>query len=355
MTPLTASRAALIALVVTFAAPASAQDVVLEPRIFEAEDFALESGATLDPLVVEYATLGEAERDAEGRIVNAVIVPHGWSGDYAQTVTLAKDLVGAGKPIDTDRFHVIFPTALGSPGSSAPSTSGLGPDFPVYTVGDMVATQKALLDHLGVGRLRGVAGISMGGFQTLSWVTKYPDMMDWAIPIAASPSMKGRNLGVFGLMSHQITSDPTYMEGRYEEQPREAMRRGFMSTYLFYFGPGFYDANFADVEAAVKGLQNAGLGSENMDANDIVWRNKAMFAFDVSDALPEATVPMLVIGTLEDELFPPEEELKPIAYAAPGAEVFTFSSTLGHVGSAVHIGRAEAAIRAFLKRVEGDG
>ncbi len=355
MTPVTASRAALVALVAALSAPAAAQDVALEPLTFEAQDFALESGATLETLVVQYATLGEADRDAEGRIINAVIVPHGWSGDYAQTVTLAKDLVGAGKPIDTDRFHVIFPTALGSPGSSAPSTSGPGPDFPDYTIGDMVATQRALLDHLGVAHLRGVVGISMGGFQTLAWVTKYPDMMDWAIPIAASPSMKGRNLGVFGLMSHQITSDPAYMDGRYEEQPREAMRRGFMSTYLFYFGPGFYDANFTDVDAAVKGLQNAGLGSEKMDANDIVWRNKAMFAYDVSDALPEARVPMLVIGTLEDELFPPEEELKPIAYAAPAAKVFTFSSPLGHVGSAVHIGRADAAIRAFLERVDGEG
>lgn len=341
------------AVLLGLAAPAAAQEAIsLEPQTFTAENFQLQSGEALTQLVVEYATLGEPERDADGDITNAVLIPHGWSGDYSQTVTLAKDLVGPGKPIDPAEYYVIFPSALGTPGSSAPSTSGMGADFPEYTIGDMAASQKALLDHLGVQHLRGVLGISMGGQQTLQWITQYPDMMDWAIPIAASPKMKGRNLGIFGLMNHQITSDPAYQDGRYAEQPRAAMRRAFMSTYLFYFAPGFYDDNITTADEAIQVLQDAGLGSEKMDANDIVWRNKAEFTFDVSDELPNVSVPVLVIGVVEDELFPLETELLPIAYAVPGAEVFTYSSPLGHVGSAVHIGRAADAIRGFLDRLD---
>jgi homoserine O-acetyltransferase len=205
--------------------PAQAQEKIeLTPETFTTQDFKLGSGEVLPELTIQYATLGEPVSNDAGDITNAVLIPHGWSGDYSQTVTIAGDLAGPGKAIDTDRYFVIFPTALGSPGSSAPSTSGMGPDFPDYTVGDMVESQKALLDHLGVSKLRGVSGISMGGMQTLAWITRYSDKMDWAIPIAASPSIKGRNLGIFGLMSHQITSDPAYADGNYSEQPREAMQ-----------------------------------------------------------------------------------------------------------------------------------
>jgi homoserine O-acetyltransferase len=329
-----------------------AQEVKLVPQVYRIKDFKLQSGEVLPEMLVEYATLGEPKKDAAGNITNAVINAHGWSGNYAQTIKLAKDLAGAGKPLDPARFYLIFPTALGSPGSSSPSTSGLGAKFPTYTMSDMVAAQYRLVtEHLGVKHLAGVTGISMGGYQTMQWITQYPDMMDWAIPIATSSKADGRTIGIFGVMSYTIKSDPAYQGGRYTAQPKDAMRRAFMGTYLWYFGAEHYQAQYKTEADALKGLENAGLGSDTMDANDIVWRNNAMATYNVAGALSKVKAKVLVVGVDEDELFPPKLAEQPIADGIPGARAYYFSSPLGHIGSAVHVGRASAAINQFLASV----
>jgi homoserine O-acetyltransferase len=325
----------------------------LKPEYFRVADFKLQSGAVLKEMVVEYATLGEPRRDAAGNIVNAVINPHGWSGNYAQSVTIAKDMVGPGRPLDPGKYFIIFPTALGSPGSASPSVSGLGPRFPRYSVADMVAAQHRLVtEKFGIRKLAGVIGASMGGYQTLQWITQYPDMMGWAVPIAASRKHDGRNLGIFGMMSYNIRTDPAYMNGEYKEQPREGMRRGFMGTYLWYFGTAFYDAQYKTEEQALKGLQDAGLGSDKMDANDIIWRNLAMASYDVTANLPKVKAKVLVVGVVEDELFPPKEAIQPIADGIAGSKVFLYESALGHLGCAVHIGKANEAILRFIAEAE---
>ncbi len=152
---------------------AAAQGQLVKPEYFRASDFKLQSGQTLKDLVVEYATLGEPRRDATGSIVNAVISSHGWSGNYLQNMTLAKDMIGPGKPLDSGKYFIIFPTALGSPGSSSPSASGMGATFPSYAVSDMVSAQHRLItEKYGIKKLAGVIGPSMGGYQTLQWITR---------------------------------------------------------------------------------------------------------------------------------------------------------------------------------------
>ena len=300
---------------------------------------------------VEYATFGMAKKDPSGNITNAVVFAHGWSGNYSQ-VKLLKGALGPGKTIDPEKYFFICPTALGSPGSSSPSVSGLGPRFPKYSVADMVAAQYLLVtQHLKIKHLAGVMGPSMGGFQTLQWITDYPDMMDWAIPIATGPSFAGRNVGVFGLMSEMVKSDPAYMDGNYKEQPKAGMRLAFMNTYLFYFTPAFFKSKFKTPKAVMKGLENAGLGSNKMDANDIIWRNDAMLQYDVSAKLPTVKAKTMVVGVNEDELFPPADEFRPIAYAIPGATLFAYNSILGHLACALQIGLADKAMVGFLKKV----
>jgi homoserine O-acetyltransferase/O-succinyltransferase len=332
--------------------PSRAQaPAVQTPQVVELPDFRFASGEMLPKLVVQYATIGTPRRDAAGNIVNAILNPHGWSGDYSQTIRLAKDLIGPGRLLDPERYFIVFPTAVGSPGSFAPSTSGLGPKFPKYAVQDMVTAQHRLVtEHLGIRRLAGVVGISMGGFQTLQWATQYPDMMDWAIPITAHYKNSGRNIGIFGVMSYTIRTDPAYREGRYTEQPREAMRRAFMGTYLWFFGERFYDAQFKTEADALKGL--AGLGSDRMDANDIVWRNDALNTFNLEKEMSKVKAKVLVVGVEEDELFPGNEAIRPLAAAIPGARSFVYSSPLGHVGGAVHIAKAMPAMVEFVQEVE---
>ena len=213
---------------------AAAQPAEPEPSYFLVKDFRLQSGEVINEMIVEYGTIGTPRRDTDGNITNAVVMPHGWSGDYKQYL-LFKGLIGPGLPLDTDKYYVITPTALGSPGSSSPSVSGLGPKFPKYTLVDMIAAQHWLVtEHLKIEHLAGVVGASMGGMQTLVWITRYPDFMDWAIAMATGPANIGRNAGIFGLMNLVIQADPAYMNGNYREQPRVGMEKAFMGVYLSY-------------------------------------------------------------------------------------------------------------------------
>ncbi len=339
----------LLSLVVVTAlglSPAMALD--LTPEYYVVKDFKLVSGAVLQEMKIEYAVHGTPKKDAAGKITNAVVFCHGWSGNYNQ-INIVKGVIGPGKSVDPERFFYIFPTALGSPGSSCPSVSGSGPDFPKYTIADMIAAQYLLVkDHLKIDHLAGVMGLSMGGFQTLQWITDHPEMMDWAIPIATGPACVGRNVGVFGLMSELVRSDPSYQGGRYQTQPKSGMRLAFMSTYLFYFTPEFFASKFKTPTEVMKGLENAGLGSEKMDANDIIWRNEAMMAYDVRAKLPFVKAKTLVVGVNSDELFPPEDELRPIAYGLPGAKLFAYDSVFGHLGCALDAAKADKAMVDFI-------
>lgn len=331
---------------------ATAQPAEPQPSYFLVKDFRLQSGEVIDEMIVEYGTIGTPRRDADGNITNAVVMPHGWSGDYKQYL-LFKGLIGPGLPLDTDKYYVITPTALGSPGSSSPSVSGLGPDFPKYTVVDMIAAQHRLVtEHLKIEHLAGVVGASMGGMQTLVWITRYPDFMDWAIVMATGPAIIGRNAGIFGLMNLVIQADPAYMNGIYREQPKVGMEKAFMGVYLWYFTAAYFQQKYATNDALMQGLKDIGIGSSKMDANDIIWRNEAMTSYDVRSDLANVKARTLVIGVDSDELFTPNEDVLPIVDGIAGAALFTYDSIAGHIGIAIDIGKASTAITQFLAAQE---
>ena len=342
----------MVALCLAWEGQVWAQEFNVKPEYYVVKDFKLQSGEVLPEMKIEYGTLGTPQKDSSGDIINAVVWCHGWSGNYLQGTTGYKGIFGKGKPMDPEKYFIIFPTALGSAGSSSPSVSGLGPKFPKYTMSDIVAAQYLLItEHFRIKHLLGVAGGSMGGHQTLQWITQYPDMMDWAIPIATGPSTTGRNVGIWSLMSEAIKADPAYMDGNYKEQPRNGLRRAFQGTYLWYFAPAYYQVQFRTPEAVMKGLENAGLGSAKMDANDIIWRNYAMVSYDVRADLPRVKAKTLVVGVNTDELFPPAEEFIPVVMGIPGAKLIAFDSIFGHVGNAQEIDKANPAILEFLNQV----
>jgi homoserine O-acetyltransferase len=325
-----------------------AQEFELTPQYYNVKGFKLKSGEVIEDLKIEYATLGTAKKDSQGNVTNAVVFCHGFSGNYAQ-IKLLKGMVGPGKPFDTDRFFFILPTAIGSPGSSCPSISGLGPKFPKYTVADMISSQYLLVtQHLKIKHLAGVAGASMGGFQTLQWITMYPDFMDWAIPIATSSKSIGRLLGRSVALVEIIKLDPAYQGGYYKEQPKKGMEVYFMGAYLWYFAHDYYAQKWKTKEELLKGLKDVGLGSAKADANDTIWREEALMNYDVAELLPSVKAKTLVIGVNDDELFPPSS-FKAIAEAIPGAKMFSYDSILGHLGCALHLTKASQSIVEFLK------
>ena len=168
----------------------------------------LSLGGRLNSAQLCYVTLGSLNAAAD----NTILILHGYTsshrfvvpGDPDAAEGSWADLVGPGKAIDTDRYFVVSPNALGSsygstgPGSDNPMTNTTyGPEFPALQFEDMVTAQRQLLDHLGVKHLKAVIGLSMGGFEAFQWAVQYPDEMDKVILVPHGP-----------MGQHQCTNQP---------------------------------------------------------------------------------------------------------------------------------------------------
>jgi homoserine O-acetyltransferase len=90
------------------------------------------------------------------------------------------------------------------------------------------------------------------------------------------------------------------------------------------------------------------LEGANSDANNIIWQNEATMIYDVSEELHKIKARTLVIGINQDQYFPPDTDVIPLAKSIQGSELFLYDSVLGHVGSS-EIKIAEQVINDFLK------
>ena len=165
-----------------------------------AQPLALRSGASLADYRLAYETYGtlNAARSNAVLVCHALNASHHVAGTHAGKAKSEgwwDNLVGPGKPLDTDRFFVIGVNNLGScfgstgPMDLNPATGrAWGADFPVVTVEDWVDAQARLLDALGIARLAAVLGGSLGGMQALDWSLRYPQRLGHCIAIATAPN-----------------------------------------------------------------------------------------------------------------------------------------------------------------------
>ncbi|UDY23651.1 homoserine O-acetyltransferase MetX [Nocardioides sp. Kera G14] len=170
----------------------------------------LSHGTDLAPVEVSYATYGTLTEARD----NAVFIAHALTGD-AHAEEWWPTMVGPGRPVDTDRFFVICPNLLGGcrgttgPSSTNPST-GLpwGLDFPLISMRDVVMVHRALLEHLGVERLHGAVGGSLGGMQLLQWASDAPGQIGRAVLVAASARLSAQNIALSHVARQAILRDP---------------------------------------------------------------------------------------------------------------------------------------------------
>lgn len=303
------------------------------------DDMILESGARLGPVTVAYETYGRLSPARD----NAILIAHAFSGDAHAAGRSADDetdkvgwwdfLIGPGKGIDTDRYFVICANILGScmgttgPSSLNPATGRpYGLDFPMVTIGDMVETQKRLLDYLGVDRLLSVIGGSVGGMQTLEWCQRYPQMVRSAIPIATTMRHSALAIAFNEIARQAIMADPNWNRGDYYggQSPDlglavarmvghvtylsdEAMRRKFgrrlQDKSDFSFG---FDADF-QVESYLR--HQGSKFVRRFDANSLLYITRAADYFDMTqrpDSVGKNQIQTkyLVISYSSDWLYP---------------------------------------------------
>lgn len=180
----------------------------------------LEHGARLDHVEVAYETWGELSPARD----NVVFVVHALTGDShaAGDGGWWENLIGPGKAVDTDRFHVICPNILGGcqgttgPSSIDPATGkAWGMRFPLLTVRDLVTVHRRLLERLGIDRLHTAIGGSLGGMQVLQWVLDDPEAIDRAVVVAASSQLSAQNIAFSAVARDAIFRDPDFQDGDY--------------------------------------------------------------------------------------------------------------------------------------------
>ena len=302
---------ALLAVLVTLAAPVSAADFPAPVEgDFVVRNFAFGTGETLPVLNLHYRTIGTPQRDASGVVRNAVLILHGTggTGQAFLSQTFGGVLFGAGQPLDATRNFIILADGIGHGKSSKPS-DGLHAKFPKYTYDDMVRAQHALLvDGLKVNHLRLVLGTSMGAMHCWVWGEMYPDFVDGLVPLASVPTqIAGRNRVMRAMIMSSITSDPAWKNGEYTEQPKQGLTGAVNLLMMMTSSPIGWHRSAPTRDAADKWYADqvkARLAAN--DANDMLYQFDSSRDYDPSPNLEKITARLLAINSADDVVNPPE-------------------------------------------------
>lgn len=277
---------------------------------FIIHDFHFRSGETLPELRMHYLTFGTPQRDASGKVRNAILILHGTTGTGAQFLRseFASELFPKGQPFDVSRYYLIIPDGIGHGQSSKPS-DGLHAKFPRYGYLDMIEAQRRLLvDGLGVNHLRLVFGTSMGGMHCWLWGEQYPDFMDALMPMASLPTqISGRNRIWRRVVIDSIRGAPDWQNGDYQTQPY-GLKTAAEELYLMGSNPAIQTRLMPTLEKA-DAVLNAYVTSfpTNHDANDVLYAVEASHDYDPAPGLEKIKVPLLAINSADDLINPPDQ------------------------------------------------
>ena len=351
------------------------------------EPLKLDCGETLEHVDIAYESWGTLNEDK----TNVVLVCHALTGDqFAGSPNPVTGrpawwtrIVGPGKAVDTDRFHVIATNVLGGcmgttgPASKAPDGKPYGTRFPVITIADMVRAQRAFIEALGIDSLFCVIGGSMGGMQALEWAAQAPDQVFTSVPIATSASHSAQNIAFYEVGRQAIMADPDWCEGHYlaeGKRPSRGLAIARMAAHITYvsesalkrkFDRGLqdrertsfsFDADF-QVESYLRYQGNSFV--DRFDANSYLYVTRAMDYFDLAsrregrlaDVFRGTPVRFCLFSFSSDWHYPPEANRDITrALAAAGAEVsyLDIESDKGHDAFLLEEPIYEKALTGFL-------
>ena len=307
------------------------------------EPILLKSGETLSSYQLTFETYGSLNEEK----TNAVLVCHALNASHHVAGTYNGDektrgwwdnLIGPGKPLDTNRFFVIGLNNLGGcHGSTGPSsvnpatTEPWGSTFPMVTVEDWVETQARLATKLGIETFAAVIGGSLGGMQALQWTIDQPTRIKNAVIVASAPKLSAQNIAFNEVARQAITLDPEFYSGDFYQQktlPRSGLKIARMIGHITYLSDDSMDVKFGrslredvlkfnfDTEFQIESyLRYQGdKFAETFDANTYLRITKALDYFDpatkysgkLSATLSHAQANYLVISFTSDWRFSPK-------------------------------------------------
>ena len=331
-----------------FSAGTSARAQDLPPIQYAAlGEFKLESGAAIHDCRLGYRTFGKLNADKS----NAILFPTwftGRSGDIGANI-------GPGRIVDNGKFYIIAVDAIGDGVSCSPSNSKSqhGPDFPQFTIHDMVVSEYRLVtETLHLKHLHAVMGMSMGGMQTFEWVVSYPEMMDLAVPIVGTPQQSSYDLLLWNAEQAALEADPDWKGGHYTRNPALPMvaylHEMNLSTPKFRVDHTTRE-QFADYFHRIGTQEHTGF-----DANDYLRQLQAMIAHDIahggalSTAATKIKAKMLIVNAQQDHMVDP---LPALGFATLiHAQTYVLESDCGHMAPGCEIGTLSPVIDRFLEQ-----
>jgi homoserine O-acetyltransferase len=353
--------------------------------------FVLEGGGQLHDITVCFETWGTLAPDAD----NAILVCHaltgdshasGPAGDGHPTPGWWDDLIGPGKPIDTERWFVVCVNVLGGcqgtsgPASPLPDGPGTyGPLFPVVSMRDIVRTQARVADVLGIARWAAVIGGSMGGMQALEWAVMYPERVERLVVLASTAAASAQQIAWWSTGRRAIALDPKWRNGNYyDAAPGDGPHAGLalarqISQITFRSDDVFTDRFGREPVEPLAGrfemwqrfqveryldYHGAKL-ARRFDANSYLLLTKAMDLHDLgrgrggeANALRRITAPVLSVGITSDILYPPHQQREladGIDDVGGRATYVEIDSPHGHDAFLIEFEQVAAALLPFLE------
>jgi homoserine O-acetyltransferase len=360
----------------------------------------LQSGASLRGYDLSYETYGQlnAERSNAVLICHALNASHHVAGVYAgqeRSEGWWDNMVGPGKPVDTDRFFVIGINNLGScfgstgPMHVNPDTGRVyGADFPVVTVEDWVDAQARLLDGLGIDQLAAVMGGSLGGMQALSWTLQFPERVRHAVVVASAPNLSAENIAFNEVARRAIVTDPDFHGGHFYQHgvvPARGLRIARMIGHITYLSDDVMNEKFGrelrqavshngsgyrfstqDIEFQIESyLRYQGdKFSEYFDANTYLLITRALdyfdparaFGGDLTQALARAVCKFLLVSFTTDWRFPAarsREIVKALLENRRDVSYAEIDAPHGHDAFLLEDARYMGVVRSYFDSISG--
>lgn len=360
----------------------------------------LSSGAAIADYSLAYETYGtlNTQRSNAVLVCHALNASHHVAGVYAgqdKSEGWWDNMIGPGKPVDTDRFFVIGINNLGScfgstgPMHVNPSTGRIyGADFPVVTVEDWVRAQAVLLDALGIETLAAVMGGSLGGMQALSWTLQYPQRVRHAAVIASAPSLTAQNIAFNEVARRAIVTDPDFNGGHFYEHgviPKRGLRIARMIGHITYQSDDVMNEKFGRaLRSAVEGDRagtdflystqevefqiesylryNGDKFSEYFDANTYLLITRALDYFDparahggdLRAAFAQAMAKFLIVSFSTDWRFAParsREIVKALLDNRRSVSYAEIDAPHGHDAFLLDDVRYMSVVRSYFERI----
>ncbi|MCA8989382.1 MAG: homoserine O-acetyltransferase [Planctomycetaceae bacterium] len=369
----------------------------------------LAGGRTLGPITVVYETYGQLNEACD----NAIYVCHALTGDSHAAGRYQlddrkpgwwDDFIGPGCGLDTDRYCVICANVLGGcqgttgPSSIDPQTGKpFGLNFPFLTVADIVKVHRELVAHLGIEKLAGLVGGSLGGMQVLEWMAQTPESVRNAIVLASAANLSAQGIAFNAVGRRAIYADPKFRNGEYYDVdptdspsgetssgqvlnkpgsgPRFGLALARMIAHITYLSESSIEKKFGrrlqdSDELAFDLMRETEFQIESylhyqgkqfvdrFDANSYLYLTKAMDYFDLAEshgslrkALERTTARVLVASYTTDWLFPTSQSreiVSSLLSAGCHASFCELESAYGHDAFLIDIPQLTELVRAFL-------